>query len=177
MPRIFVTPLSAVLDSIRAYRPSHLVTLLSPENMIETPPDFEQERHLRLGLNDIADPSLGAAPPAARHIVAIDCLRPRLGLGRERRCWFIAGQASAAPWRPPITLLCDRAGPGSEYEIAQAMRGARSHAQPNRLLVRLADALAGTGRAHGARGESHGPGEDWSTKGFRWNCPLDHPGQ
>jgi len=37
MSMILVTPLSAVLDSIRTYRPAHLVTLLSPEYMIETP--------------------------------------------------------------------------------------------------------------------------------------------
>ena len=47
MSKILVTPLSAVPDVIRDYRPSHLVTLLSPEHMIETPKGFPRERHLR----------------------------------------------------------------------------------------------------------------------------------
>ena len=37
MPMILVTPLSAIEDTIRRYRPSHMMTLLSPEHMIETP--------------------------------------------------------------------------------------------------------------------------------------------
>ncbi len=37
MPMILVTPLSAVEETVRRDRPSHLVTLLSPEHMIETP--------------------------------------------------------------------------------------------------------------------------------------------
>jgi predicted protein tyrosine phosphatase len=57
-----------------------------------------------------------------------------------------------------FTLLCDRAGPGSEYEIAQEIRARASHAQPNRLLVRLADqALERDGRMVRAV-EAMGPG-------------------
>jgi predicted protein tyrosine phosphatase len=137
MSMILVTPLSAVLDSIRAYRPSHLVTLLSPEYMIETPDGIAPERHLRLSLNDIADPALGAAPPGARHVAQL------IAFGREWdgaapmlvHCWAGVSRSMAAAF----TLLCDRAGPGTEHEIAQEIRARASHAQPNRLLVRLAD--------------------------------------
>ncbi|MGZ6021113.1 MAG: tyrosine phosphatase family protein, partial [Rhizomicrobium sp.] len=68
MSRILVTPLSAVPDIIRSHRPSHLVTLLSPEHMIETPVGFASERHLRLGVNDIVDVLAGDNPPARAHI-------------------------------------------------------------------------------------------------------------
>jgi predicted protein tyrosine phosphatase len=137
MSMILVTPLSAVLDSIRTYRPAYLVTLLSPEYMIETPDGIASERHLRLALNDIADPSLGGSPPSARHIAQL------IAFGREWdgaepmlvHCWAGVSRSMAAAF----TLLCDRAGPGSEHEIAQEIRARAPHAQPNRLLVRLAD--------------------------------------
>ena len=156
MSMILVTPLSAVLDSIRLYRPSHLVTLLSPEYMIETPDGLAPERHLRLSLNDIADPALGEAPPGPRHVAQLiafgrgwDGAQPMLV-----HCWAGVSRSMAAAF----TLLCDRAGPGSEHEIAQEIRARASHAQPNRLLVYLADrSLDRNGRMVRAV-EAMGPG-------------------
>ena len=156
MSMILVTPLSAVLDSIRLYRPSQLVTLLSPEYMIETPDGLAPERHLRLSLNDIADPALGEAPPGPRHVAQLiafgrgwDGAQPMLV-----HCWAGVSRSMAAAF----TLLCDRAGPGSEHEIAQEIRARASHAQPNRLLVYLADrSLDRNGRKVRAV-EAMGPG-------------------
>ena len=156
MSMILVTPLSAVLDSIRTWRPSHLVTLLSPDYMIETPDGIAPEHHLRLSLNDISDPTLGEAPPGALHVAQLiafgrewDAARPMLV-----HCWAGVSRSMAAAF----TLLCDRAGPGSEHEIAQEIRARASHAQPNRLLVRLADqSLDRNGRMVRAV-EAMGPG-------------------
>ena len=47
MPRILVTPLSALDDAIASHRPSHIVTLLSPEHMIRTPDGFPEAMHLK----------------------------------------------------------------------------------------------------------------------------------
>ena len=66
MPRILVTPLSGLDDAIGSHRPSHLVTLLSPEHMIETPAGFRPHGICRLGVNDVADPAAGEHPPGAR---------------------------------------------------------------------------------------------------------------
>src|SRR5690348_1198113 len=71
MPRILVTPLSAIEDTIREHRPSRLVSLLSPEHMIETHPELGEARHLRLGVQDIADPAAGPVPPAAHHVLRL----------------------------------------------------------------------------------------------------------
>jgi predicted protein tyrosine phosphatase len=156
MSMILVTPLSAVPDSIRAYWPSHLVTLLSPEFMIETPEGIAPERHLRLALNDIADPSMGASPPGPRHIAQL------IAFGHEWdgeqpmlvHCWAGVSRSMAAAF----TLLCDRAGQGGEHEIAQEIRGRAPHAQPNRLLVRLADQSLDRGGRMVRAVEAMGPG-------------------
>ena len=138
---ILVTPLSWVAETIRAYHPSHLVTLLSPEHMIDTPPGVEPERHLRLGVNDVAEAWASEAPPAAHHVARL------LDFGRTWNadapmlvhCWAGISRSTAAAY----ILLCDRLGPGHEEAIAQYLREAAPHAFPNPLLVSLADEALG----------------------------------
>ena len=58
-----------------------------------------------------------------------------------------------------VTLLCDRAGQGGEHEIAQKIRARAPHAQPNRLLVRLADQSLDRGGQMVRAVEAMGPGK------------------
>ena len=145
MSMILVTPLSAIEGTIRRYRPSHMVTLLSPEHMIETPEGVMPEFHLRLAVNDVADPAFGDMPPDAHHIEKL------IGFGRGWpgeapmlvHCWAGVSRSTAAAY----ILLCDRFGAGCEDEVATALRLRAPHAFPNALMVRLADrALARRGR-------------------------------
>jgi predicted protein tyrosine phosphatase len=141
MPHLLVSPLSSLADALDSHGPSHLISLLSPEHMIDTPPGFPAARHLRLGLNDIVDPAAGTAPPARKHIDALlefsrgwDASQPLL-----IHCWAGISRSMASAF----TILCDRLGPGHELEIARAMRRRAPHAQPNRLLVSHADDALG----------------------------------
>jgi predicted protein tyrosine phosphatase len=137
MPLILVTPLSAVPETLRTYQPSHLITLLSPEFMIDTPGGFPVERHLRVHVNDICDPALGTCPPNEDHISSIvefarswDAKRPMLV-----HCWAGVSRSMATAF----SILCDRAWRGAEFRIAREIRARAPHASPNRLIVRLAD--------------------------------------
>jgi predicted protein tyrosine phosphatase len=143
MPRLLVIPLSALENSIATYKPSRLVSLLSPQHMIDTPKGFPSEQHLKLGVNDVADPSGGANPPSAEHIERLlrfsrdwDARAPLL-----IHCWAGISRSMASAF----TILCDRMGPGREIEIARAMRRRAPHAAPNSLLVAHADAALGRG--------------------------------
>jgi len=145
MSFILVTPLSEVEDTIRLYKPSRLVTLLSPEHMIETPAGIDSERHLRLALNDVAEPWASEVPPAEHHVEKL------LAFGRDWdatspmlvHCWAGISRSTAAAY----ILMCDRLGPGAEKPIADALRDRAPHAYPNSLMVKLADAaLARQGR-------------------------------
>src|SRR5690349_6798024 len=155
MPRLLVAPLSSLADAITAHKPSHLVSLLSPEHMIETPVGFPQASHLKLGVNDIVDPAAGTAPPAREHIDSLlafartwDAKQPLL-----IHCWAGISRSMASAF----TILCDRLGPGREIEIAGAMRRRAPHAQPNRLLISHADAALGRGGAMIAAVQGMGP--------------------
>jgi len=141
MPHLLVSPLSSLGDALDSHGPSHLISLLSPEHMIDTPAGFALDRHLRLGVNDIVDPAAGPAPPARGHIDALlefsrgwDASQPLL-----IHCWAGISRSMASAF----TILCDRLGPGRELEIAHAMRRRAPHAQPNRLLVSHADDALG----------------------------------
>lgn len=138
MPFLLVSSLSGVEKTIEQYHPSHLVTLLSPEYMIETPHQIALDRHLRLALNDVAEAWEGASPPSSLHIDRL------IAFGRSWNahapmlvhCWAGISRSMAAAY----TLLCDRAGPGHEFSVARELRARAAHAYPNPLIVRLADA-------------------------------------
>lgn len=141
MPRLLVAPLSSLNETLTAHAPSHLVSLLSPEHMIETPAGFPVASHLKLGVNDIVDPAAGTAPPARDHIEQLLAFS-RGWDGRQPlliHCWAGISRSMASAY----TVLCDRLGPGREIEIARAIRLRAPHAQPNRLLVQHADAALG----------------------------------
>jgi predicted protein tyrosine phosphatase len=157
MPRLLVAPLSSLTDALDVHAPSHLISLLSPEHMIETPAGFPAALHLKLGINDIVDPQEGTAPPAREHIDQLlafargwDAKRPIL-----IHCWAGISRSMASAY----TILCDRLGPGREVEIARAMRTRAPHAQPNRLLVRHADDALGRGGRMVAALNSMGPAQ------------------
>jgi len=155
MPRLLVAPLSSLVDAITTHAPSHLVSLLSPEHMIETPPGLEASRHLRLGINDIVDPAAGTAPPSRAHIDAL--LEFSRGWNARAplliHCWAGISRSMACAF----TILCDRLGPDREIEIARAMRLRAPHAQPNRLMVSHADEALGRGGRMIAALDSMGP--------------------
>ncbi|HTT85005.1 MAG TPA: protein-tyrosine phosphatase family protein [Rhizomicrobium sp.] len=139
MTCILVSPLSAIERAIDAYQPSHLITLLSPEDMITTPAHIAAERHLKLALNDVVEEMPDMNPPTRDHILRL------LEFGRDWRaqapllvhCWAGVSRSMAAAY----TLLCERAGPGREFEIARALRRRAPHAYPNPLMIRLADTV------------------------------------
>jgi predicted protein tyrosine phosphatase len=141
MSMILVTPLSAVEDTIRRYRPSHMVTLLSPEHMIETPAGIETARHLRLGVNDVSEVEAADMPPSEHHVAQLIAFAREWAADAPLlvHCWAGISRSTAAAY----IVMCDRLGPGSETEIAQTLRLRAPHAYPNSLMVSLADRALG----------------------------------
>jgi predicted protein tyrosine phosphatase len=111
--------------------------------MIATPGGFDPGRHLKLGVNDVSDPTAGEHPPGREHIDRLiafarewDASKPLL-----IHCWAGISRSMASAY----TILCDRLGKDREIEIALAMRRRAPHASPNALLVRHADDALGRG--------------------------------
>ncbi len=60
---LIVCSLRRIDDLIVARAPSHLITLLSPAEMIDEHAAMGAGRHLRLGINDINEPMEGLVAP------------------------------------------------------------------------------------------------------------------
>ena len=138
---LIVCPLSQVERLVAERAPSHLITLLDPSFMIDTPAGLLPHRHLRLGVNDIVEPVEGRICPD-------EPLMDRLlafGDGWEGdrpllvHCWAGVSRSTATAF----VLACQRNPAAPELTIARALRGASRAAHPNRRIVALADARLG----------------------------------
>lgn len=141
--RIHVCPLSAVKSVIATHGPSHMVTLINHELMIDTPAGIVPENHLKLGMNDIAMPADGFIAPASDHIA--DLVRFTLAWDRRApmliHCWAGISRSTAAAF----VALCALNPHADEAEVARRLRGASPEAYPNPRIVALADAALGRG--------------------------------
>lgn len=168
MPRILVTPLSALSDAVKRHRPSHVVTLIGPGTAVETPEGIVASWHLRLDVHDIDAPQSEMIAPARDHIERLlsfaadwDCSSPMLV-----HCWAGISRSTAAAF----IIACSR-NDGAEMEIAKSMRSRAPHANPNRLMVRHADALLGRGGRMVAAVQAMKPATD-AHEGVVFDIPV-----
>jgi len=166
---IYVSPLSAIPDAIREVKPSHLVSLLDPDTMIDTPQGILPTQHLRLGVNDIAEEIDDLVPPCVEHVADLiafvqswDQRSPLLV-----HCWAGISRSTAAAF----IALCALNEGHPEDELARLVRACGSHAHPNRLMVRHADSLLKREGRMSAAVEALGPGRAcW--EGELFSIPL-----
>jgi predicted protein tyrosine phosphatase len=143
--RVHVCPLSAVPHVVAGSGAGHLLTCLQGAIVVETPAPIEPANHVRLDLDDIAQPMPGYVAPNESHVAdLIGFARAWGGRGPVViHCWAGISRSTAAAFIALCTL-----NPGvPERTIARLLREASPTAYPNRLLVTLADAaLERTGR-------------------------------
>jgi predicted protein tyrosine phosphatase len=138
---IIVCPLSQIHEVIRQRRPSHMITLLDPVQLIDTPEGLRSERHLRLGVYDICEPYEHMTPPEEEHVLQI----LQFGRGWDGQapmlvhCFAGISRSTATAFM----LACERNPKTPEHDIARRLRTAAPHALPNRRLVWLADYVLG----------------------------------
>lgn len=138
---IFVGPLSAVETTVRESRCSHLITLINDQTIVETPASITPDRHLRLAMNDIAEPQPGMTAPAEAHVA--DLITFASGWNGKGpmmiHCWAGISRSTAAAFITQCVLNPH----ADEHALAEALRAASRTATPNRRLVALADAALG----------------------------------
>jgi len=134
---LVVTPLRLLPEVIADRAPSHIITLLSPEELIETPAGFDPERHLRIGVHDISIPQAGLVAPDAALVERVLAFAQDWD---ERapmvvHCWAGISRSTASAF----AIACERNPHTDELKIALSMRRASPTALPNRRIVALAD--------------------------------------
>ena len=152
---IYVTSLFEMPEYVRALRPGSLVSIIQPELQPDTPAEIDPRDHHRVPVDDIAQPEPGSIHPSQHHIAAL------IGFLREWsveqplliHCYAGISRSTAA------ALIALAMKTGNELDAATALRRAAPHAQPNRLIVSLADRILGLeGRLVAGR-EVMGPAE------------------
>jgi predicted protein tyrosine phosphatase len=154
---LIICALSQIHDVIRRRRPSHMVTLLSPAEMIDTPKGLPADRHLRIKVNDIAETMPGLVAPDEAMVTRI----VKFGGGWTAdqpmlvHCWAGISRSTATAF----ILACERNPDVGEATIANALRAASRYATPNRRFVALADDLLGRNGRMVDAVAAIGPGE------------------
>lgn len=135
---IVVTPLHDLDAALARWRPAHLVSLGSPGGPTAAPPP-EGVEWLPLTFHDIATPRDGLTLASTEQVDAlIDLARRWDGVTPLLvQCWAGVSRSPAAAY----VIACARAAPGSERDIAAALRHAAPFATPNAHVIALADAL------------------------------------
>ena len=141
MPRLLVCPLSRIDEFVETHGARSLVTLINVGTPVERPAAIEPDRHLFIGMSDIAEPMQGHIAPGAGHVEtflafvkAWDRKAPLL-----IHCWAGVSRSTAAAFVAACALAPHR----DEAEIAQEIRAASPTATPNSRFVALADARLG----------------------------------
>lgn len=168
---IHVCPLSAVPDVVASHAASHLVTCLKDELLLgETPAPVKPGNHMRLRIDDIAQPIAGYIAPDATHVAQL--LEFAAAWDQQGpmviHCWAGISRSTAAAF---ITL-CALNPEAPEALIARMLRDASPTAYPNRLLIRLGDAALGRAGRMVEAVESIGRGEV-ASEAVPFSLPTD----
>lgn len=168
---LVVTPLRLLPRVLAERAPSHLITLMSPQELIDTPAGFDPARHLRLGMHDIAAPEIGFVAPDATMVERF------LGFARDWdaqapmvvHCWAGISRSTASAF----AIACERNPHADELQIAMAMRKVSPSAYPNRRIVALADDILGRRGRMVEAVEAMG-GNGYVAEGVPFDLPARH---
>ena len=136
---LHVCPLSQLDATLKAYRPTHVLSLVSPGTVVALPDDYCPTHHLVLEFNDIPEERQGFLAPSCEHVLQI------LEFGRSVpspapllvHCWAGVSRSTAAAYM----IACDQLPTIHEAWLAAYLRDVSPVATPNPRLVALADSL------------------------------------
>lgn len=165
---ILVCPGRHAQAQVEAHRPSHVITLASPDADVPAL-DIPAGRRLIRRFHDIAEPREGLIPPDAALVAGI--LEFAAGWSPSEgpllvHCFAGVSRSTAAAY----AIACART-PGEETTLAQALRVASPSATPNALMVSLTDEALGRGGRMIAAIAAIGRGAD-CFEGEAFSLPL-----
>jgi len=135
--RIYVCSLDALEDVVATSGASHILTVINPWSLPQTPDSIKSENHLKVAANDIEEEQSGLIAPNPSHIVEILQFVDRWDRQQPLVIHCLAGisRSTAAAF----ISLCAINPETDEMTLAECLRQASDSAWPNRLMVRLAD--------------------------------------
>jgi predicted protein tyrosine phosphatase len=153
---LHVCSLAALPDTVKATGASHILTVMADVDQVQRPASVLVQNHLKVSMDDITEQIDGFVAPSDAHIEKV--LNFFRGWDRSApmvvHCYAGISRSTASAFAAACMLNPHR----DEIAIARQIRAASPIAQPNRLIVSLADkALGRDGRMLRALDEM-GPG-------------------
>ena len=153
---LHVCSLAALPDTVKSTGASHVLTVMANVDQVQRPVSVLEANHLKVSMDDITEQIDGFLAPSEAHIEKV--LNFFRGWDRNApmvvHCYAGISRSTASAFAAACLLNPHR----DEIAIARQIRAASPIAQPNRLIVSLADkALGRDGRMIRALDEM-GPG-------------------
>jgi predicted protein tyrosine phosphatase len=138
---LHVCSLAALPETVKLTRASHVLTVMANVEQVQRPASVLPANHLKISMDDITEHMDGFVAPSEDHV--------------ERVLAFVRGWDRAAPLvvhcyagisrstASAFAAACMLNPHKDEIAIARQIRAASPIAQPNRLIVGLADRVLG----------------------------------
>jgi predicted protein tyrosine phosphatase len=140
---IVICRLNQIAESAVLHGAREMVSLLAENQDFHRPGVIDEARHLKLGLNDIAEARPGLTAPGEIHVDRLI----RFAQGWDQRaplvvhCWLGISRSPAAAAITALTLEPDQ----DEMALAERLRAASPFITPNPRLIEIGDAMLGRG--------------------------------
>ena len=134
---IHVCSLAKLNHVVATARARHVITAINPWSIPDTPPGVADDDHLKLAMNDIIEEHPGLVTPAADHIEQLLKFAARWDRQGPLVVHCLAGVSRSTA--AAFIILCKFNPDTSELVLAQWLRRRSVTAQPNQLMIELAD--------------------------------------
>ena len=138
---IHVCSLAALPEIVRLTGASHVLTVMAKVDQVERPASVRPENHMKIAFDDITEPMDGFVAPSAEHVEQVLSFVRSWDRGAPLviHCYAGVSRSTASAFAAACALNPHR----DEMTIARQIRAASPIANPNRLIVSLADKALG----------------------------------
>jgi len=138
---LHVCSLAALPDTVKATGAGHVLTVMANVEQVQRPVSVLPAHHLKVSMDDITEQMDGFVAPSEQHIEKV--LAFVRGWDRSApmvvHCYAGISRSTASAFMAACALNPHK----DEISIAKQIRAASAIAQPNRLIVSLADKVLG----------------------------------
>lgn len=169
MSYLVVCRLNQIAETTVLHGAREMVSLLAENQDFHRPAVIDQNRHLKLGLNDISDLRPGLTAPGEAHVDKLI----RFARSWDQRaplvvhCWLGISRSPAAAAIIALAVAPDQ----DEMALAERLRQASPFVTPNPKLVEIADSMLGRGGRLKRAIKAIGRGAD-AFEGDRFCLPI-----
>lgn len=141
MPYIVVCRLNQIAETAVLHGAREMVSLLAENQGFHRPAVIDKSRHLKLGLNDIAEIRPGLTAPGEAHVEQLIEFAKTWDQSAPLviHCWLGISRSPAAAAITALTIEPDQ----DDMVLAERLRAASPYVTPNARLIEIGDSMLG----------------------------------